>query len=135
MATAITNLGISIYRDLDLNFNIHPVKKDINTLYDERAVITSVKNLLLLNHYEKPFHPEVGSNVRKLLFDNMDSISASVLEKEIRQTIINFEPRVTINQLTVSPDYDNNRFSVTMNFIVGNKTNPINIEFFLARER
>jgi len=65
----------------------------------------------------------------------MDSISASVLEKEIRQTIINFEPRVTINQLTVSPDYDNNRFSVTMNFIVGNKTNPINIEFFLARER
>jgi phage baseplate assembly protein W len=135
MATAITNLGISRYSDLDLNFTIHPVKKDINTLYDERAVITSLKNLLLLNHYEKPFHPEVGSNVRKLLFDNMDSISASVLEKEIRQTIINFEPRVTINQLTVSPDYDNNRFSVTMNFIVGNKTNPINIEFFLARER
>jgi phage baseplate assembly protein W len=135
MATAITNIGISRYSDLDLNFTTHPVKKDINTLYDERAVITSVKNLLLMNHYEKPFHPEVGSNVRKMLFDNMDSISASVLEKEIRQTIINFEPRVTVNQLTVSPDYDNNRFSVTMNFIVGNKTNPINIEFFLARER
>jgi phage baseplate assembly protein W len=135
MATSITNIGISRYSDLDLNFAIHPVKKDINTLYDERAVITSLKNLLLMNHYEKPFHPEIGSNVRRLLFDNMDSISANILEKEIQQTIINFEPRVTLNQLKVSPDYDNNRFSVTMNFIIGNKTNPINIEFFLARER
>jgi phage baseplate assembly protein W len=135
MATAFTTSGISRYRDLDLNFNVHPVKKDINILYDEKSVITSVKNLILMNYYEKPFHPEIGSNVRKMLFDNMDSISASVLEKEIRQTITNFEPRVTISALTILPDYDGNRFSVSMIFNIANKTNPTKVEFFLARER
>jgi phage baseplate assembly protein W len=135
MATAFTTTGISKYRDLDLNFNIHPVRKDINILSDERAVINSLKNLILLNYYEKPFHPEIGSNVRRLLFDNMDSISAAVLEKEIKQVIINFEPRVTVNQLTVIPNYDQNKFSVNMTFVINNTPNSISLEFFLTRER
>jgi predicted component of type VI protein secretion system len=57
------------------------------------------------------------------------------MEKEIRQTIINFEPRVSINNISILPDYDNNRFSVNMTFIIANQTNPINVEFFLTRER
>ena len=135
MATASTITGITRYRDLDLNFTVHPIRKDINIFTDEKAVINSVKHLILMNFYEKPFHPEIGSNVRKLLFDNMDTISATILEKEIKQTIKNFEPRVSISQLTVIPNYDENKFSVNMTFVVGNITNPINREFFLIRER
>jgi phage baseplate assembly protein W len=135
MATALTTTGISRYRDLDLNFTVHPIRKDINILTDEQSVVTSVKNLILMNFYDKPFHPEIGCNVRRMLFENMDEISATIMEKEIRQTIINFEPRVTINNISILPDYDNNRFSVNMTFIIANQTNPINVEFFLTRER
>lgn len=134
MATIIANRPRQ-YRDLDLNFTIHPIRKDINKTVDEMAVINSVKNLILTNHYEKPFHPEIGSNIQKLLFDNMDVISARALEREIIQVIENFEPRAKVQEVKVSPDYDNNSYSVGMMFYIINRTEPITIQFFLKRAR
>jgi len=134
MATATTNI-VAAYSDLDLNFTIHPVKKDINRYTNEAAVVNSIKNLILTNHYERPFQPDIGSNVRRLLFENMDNITATTLEKEIQQTIKNYEPRANISRLNVSPDYDNNGFKVYMEFYVVNRTSPITINFFLERIR
>jgi phage baseplate assembly protein W len=82
------------FKDLDLNFTIHPVKKDINTHKNEYAITNAVKNLILTNHYERPFQPEIGSNIRRLLFENVDSITGAQIEREITETIDNFEPRV-----------------------------------------
>lgn len=123
------------YKDLDLNFTIHPVRKDINKTVDSMAVINSIKNLVLTNHYERPFRPEIGSNINKLLFENMDNITASAIEREIVQTIENFEPRTKISKISVSPDFDNNAYSVGMEFYIINKTEPITINFFLERVR
>jgi phage baseplate assembly protein W len=134
MATVTTNI-VAGYSDLDLNFTIHPVKKDINRYTNETAIVNSIKNLILTNHYERPFRPDIGSNVRRLLFENMDTITATTLEKEIAQTIKNYEPRANISRLNVSPDYDNNGFNVYMEFYVINRTNPITINFFLERIR
>jgi phage baseplate assembly protein W len=134
MATATTNI-VAAYSDLDLNFTIHPVKKDINRYTNEAAVVNSIKNLILTNHYERPFQPDIGSNVRRLLFENMDTVTATTLEKEIAQTIRNYEPRANISRLNVSPDYDNNGFKVYMEFYVVNRTTPITINFFLERIR
>jgi phage baseplate assembly protein W len=134
MATVTTNI-VAAFSDLDLNFTIHPVKKDINRYTNETAVMNSIKNLILTNHYERPFQPNIGSNVRRLLFENMDTITATTLEKEIEQTIRNYEPRANISRLNVSPDYDNNGFKVYMEFFVVNRTTPITINFFLQRIR
>lgn len=134
MATVVTQT-LKRYKDLDLNFNIHPVKKDINKHTDELAIINSIKNLLLTNHFERLFQPQIGSNISKLLFENMDSITVSVLKKEIEQTIINFEPRAQIKEIVISPQYDENRFSVLLTFLIVNRTEPVTIEFFLNRER
>ena len=134
MATVVTKT-LKRYKDLDLNFNEHPVKKDINKHTDELAVVNSIKNLLLTNHYEKPFHPEIGSNVLKLMFDNMDSVSVQTLQNEIRQVVENFEPRATVDSVRVFPDYDENRLRVEMTFYIVNRAEPISIQFFLNRER
>lgn len=134
MATVTTNI-LSAFSDLDLNFTIHPVKKDINRHTNETAVINSIKNLILTNHYERLFQPNIGSNVRRLLFENMDTITATTLENEIKQTIRNYEPRANISVIAVSPDYDNNGFKVYMEFYVVNRTSPITINFFLERIR
>lgn len=123
------------FSDLDLNFTIHPVRKDINKTTNEMAVINSIKNLVLTKHYERPFRPDVGSNIHKMLFENMDNITASSLEREIIQVIQNFEPRARVSSVKVSPDFDNNGFKVGMEFYIVNRTEPITINFFLERVR
>jgi len=134
MATVDIN-STRTFRDLDLNFTIHPIRKDINTHKNEYAIINSVKNLVLTNHYERPFQPEIGSNIRRLLFENVDAVTASQIEREIVETISNFEPRVQVSKVTASADPDNNGYKVTLEFFVINNANPITINFFLERIR
>jgi phage baseplate assembly protein W len=134
MATVTTKTARQ-YKDLDLSFNIHPVRKDINKHVDEQAVINSIKNIILTNHYERPFDPDFGSNIRAMLFENLDSITAISLEREILQSIENFEPRVRVSKVSAIPDYDNNGYSVKLEFLIVNLTNPITIQFFLQRVR
>jgi phage baseplate assembly protein W len=134
MATVFT-LEKRQFRDLDLNFNVHPVRKDVTKHTGEMAVINSVKNLVLTNFYERPFQPNLGSNIRKLLFENLDTITAMAIDREINQTISNHEPRVRVISTTVTPDYDNNGFGVTLNFYIVNVDNPISITFLLERTR
>ncbi len=134
MATAITKTTRK-YKDLDLNFTAHPITKDVSKHTDYLAVINALKNILFLNHYEKPFHPEIGSNIKSLLFENLDNVTAISLEREIRETIVNFEPRVEVKEISVIPDYSENGFSITITFYIINKTEPITINFFLERVR
>jgi phage baseplate assembly protein W len=134
MATVTTNI-VREYKDLDLNFTIHPVKKDINKLTAERAVVNSIKNLVSTNHYEKPFNPSFGSNLRRLLFENTDKFTASLIEREITEVIRNYEPRATVSSVIVSPRVDENGFNVQLEFFVVNRTDPLTITFFLERIR
>jgi len=123
------------FKDLDLSFTIHPIRKDVNIYKNEYAVINSVKNLILTNHYERPFQPEIGSNIRRLLFENIDSIIAAQIERAVTETIENFEPRVSVSNITAIPDPDNNRYNLRLEFFVINQTSPITINFFLERIR
>jgi phage baseplate assembly protein W len=134
MATINTNTT-RVFRDLDLALTIHPVKKDLNVHKGEYAIINSIKNLVLTNHYERPFQPELGSNIRRLLFENVDSIMAAQIEREIEETINNFEPRAEISKVTVTATPDENKYSVELEFFVINNPNPITINFFLERIR
>ena len=123
------------FRDLDLNFAIHPITKDVNIYKAEYAVINSVKNLILTNHFEKPFQPEVGSNIRRLLFENVDSIMAAQIEREIEETINNFEPRVQISSVIAIHAPEENGYKIRLEFFVINNPDPITINFFLERIR
>jgi phage baseplate assembly protein W len=134
MATITTNTTRA-FKDLDLSFNIHPIKKDVNKHTGEIAVINSVKNLVLTNHYERPFQPDLGSNVRRLLFENVDPIVAAQLEREISETITNFEPRVQVSKVVAIPSPDENSYKVELEFFVINLPNPVTISFFLERIR
>ncbi len=135
MQTATIKKTINQYKDLDLNFIVHPVKKDLNLLVNEQAIINAVKNIVLTNHYEKPFFPDYGSNVRKLLFDNFDGVTAIAIQNEIEKSILNFEPRINIIAIRALPNYDSNAFDVVMEFSINNMSQPITINFMLQRTR
>lgn len=121
--------------DLDLNFSIHPIRKDINVFINEYAITNSIKNLVLTNHYERPFNPVIGSNVRRMLFENVDTIIAGQLEKEIKDTIENFEPRASVINVTAIPSLDENGYNITLEYMVVNLPNTLTISFFLERIR
>ena len=123
------------YTDLDLNFAKNPVTNDVNVVSDETAVKRSLKNLLLTNEYERPFQPGIKSNVTAHLFENFTPLTEARLEKGIRDTLLSFEPRITVQDVVVTGNPDYNRFDVTIMFQLKNTPNVTEFQFYLERLR
>ena len=121
------------YRDLDLFFTKRSTDRDVNTLSNVQAVKRSVRNLVLTNFYEKPFHPEIGSGVRELLFENANPLTSIAISQAITDVINNYEPRARLNSVTVFDNIDANEYQVTVNFTVVNGP-PENVELSLTME-
>ena len=124
-----------IYKDLDLDFGRNTVTNDVNKLTDVEAVKRSVRNLINTNHFERPFHPEIGGNIRALLFENMTPLTALNLQRKIEEVLSNFEPRAKITQIIADPDIDRNGYRLEIRFYVIGIQNPITVETFLERLR
>lgn len=127
--------NIRTFSDIDLNFNKHPITKDVTRKVDSNAIIASVKNLVQTNHYERSFRPTLGSNIRALLFEPLDTIIAMTLQKEIQVLINNYEPRVRIDDIQVLIDEEKQSYNVYLRFYVLNNIRPITVNLFLNRLR
>ena len=124
------------YSDLDLFFSKKATSKDISKVTDVKAVKRSVRNLILTNPYEKPFHPEIGSGVRDVLFEPMTPLTAHVLTKKIELVIENFEPRARLVGVKALPDLDRNAYEVIIEFyVVNTPTELVDLTVFLERLR
>ena len=124
-----------IFKDLNLDFQQNAATKDIQKITDVESVKRSVRNLLSTNHYEKPFHPEIGSNLRAMLFELMSPQMNHVISKQIENLINNYEPRCRLVQVFTQPMIDRNGYSVQISFYVVNSPNPVVVESFLERLR
>ena len=117
-----------VYKDLNLNFTRNPVTGDVATVTDVNAVKRSIRNLLLTNHYERPFHPEIGSDIPALLFENFGPITGNQLSRNIEEMILNFEPRARVETVECFPVPDSIRYDVRIYFYVENLPTEL-IEF------
>ena len=127
--------NVKQYRDLDLFFS-KKSNKDVNKVTDIEAVKRSVRNLVLLNSYEKPFHPEIAGDVRGLLFENMTPLTSAVIARKIQDVIENFEPRARLTGVQAIPDFDRNLYEVTVYFYVVNApTELVEVTQLLERLR
>ena len=124
------------YVDLDLFFGKKSSNSDIQDLTNVKAVKRSIRNLILTNHYEKPFHPEIGSGVRDILFENMTPVTSIILAKKIEDVILNFEPRARLVGVRAEPILDRNSYEVTIEFyIVNQPTELVDLSVMLERLR
>ena len=124
------------YTDLDLFFAKKATSKDISKVTDIQAVKRSIRNLVLTNHYEKPFHPEIGSGVRDMLFEPMTPLTAHILTRKIEDVIENFEPRARLMSVRAQPNLDRNEYECTIEFYVVNApTELVDLTVFLERLR
>lgn len=124
-----------IYSDIDFTFTKKPVTGDVALSFDEQAVIRSVRNLLSTKNYERPFNPKLGSNLDTLLFELISPITAVAIEREIKTTIENYEPRANLKDVVVKSDADKNQYSVTITFYIENATLPTTVTLLLERNR
>jgi len=123
------------FSDLDLNFIASPSTGDVSKKFDENAIKQSIRNLVMTNHYEKPFHPEIGSQAYTMLFEPFSPMLQAMLERSIIQTIENFEPRADVVTVEVSLNPDNNTAYISVVFKIVNTERPITVDFTLQRTR
>lgn len=123
----------NLYTDFDFNFIANPNNGDVSKKVDTESVKQSVRNLILTNRGERPFQPFLGSNVRGLLFELGDPFTALELQKEITNTIENFEPRVELIDVRVTDELDNNRFKIQIYFAIVSTGQQENVDFYLER--
>ena len=124
-----------IFSDFDLNFGAHPATGDVSMKYDENAIKQSIKNLVMTNHYERHFHPEIGSQVKGLLFEPATPMLEITLKQAITNTINTFEPRVNLIDVKVLLSPDSNQLYVTIEFTIINTTRPVTMSLILERTR
>ena len=124
------------YTDLDLFFGKKSSDSDIQKVTDVQAVKRSIRNLVQLNTYEKPFHPEVAGGVREMLFENMSPVVSAMIARKIEDVIENFEPRARLVSVRSIPDLDRNAYEVFVEFyVVNTPTELVDISLMLERLR
>jgi phage baseplate assembly protein W len=123
------------YSDLDLSFKINPFTKDLYLKTDEDAVKTALKHLIQTRNFERPFHPEIGTQVHSLMFENFSPAVKIAMERTIEEAIKKFEPRVRLVDLTVDETLESNDLSVNIIFTLKNTEAPITITTLLSRVR
>lgn len=124
-----------IYSDIDFTFTKKPVIGDVALSYDELAVVRSIRNLLLTKHYERPFNPDIGSNIDAILFEPISPVTATSLEKEVELVIKNYEKRAKLKEIIIVPYPDKNAYDITISFYIENATLPTSVTLLLERNR
>jgi len=124
------------FKDISMTFQINPLNSDLIALKNETAISRSIKNIVFTVPGEKFFNESFGSNISRVLFENIDEISASIIADEIRQSIVNYEPRVQLISVQVFPDYDNNSFDTIIVYdIIGAEVSAQQLQFVLQPTR
>lgn len=123
------------FSDLDFNFFANPSTGDVSLKLDDNAIKQSVKNLIMTAYYEKPFHPEIGSQVGSLLFEPYSPMTRAVMIRAIQDTIMNHEPRVNLLNVLIDDYPDNNAIRITIVFKIVNTQQPLSIDVILERSR
>ena len=123
------------FRDIDLDFDRNTVTNDVNVVEDVIAIKRSVRNLIQTNFYERPFQPELGCGIRELLFEPFTPMTKVFLQRKIEEVLINYEPRIQLQNVAVDDDPDKNRLVVDIYFYVIGVPGPQVVTTFLQRLR
>ena len=124
------------FNDLSMSFQVNPLNNDLIVLKNANAIARSIRNIVFTLPGEKFFDPKFGSNITASLFENVDDSSAQIIEGEIRFSIDNYEPRVKLNEVTVTPNCDENSFDAILQYeIIGANIPPQQLEFALLPTR
>ena len=124
------------FKDLSVTFKNHPVNNDLVIVKDKASIVQAITALLLTNKGERPFKPDLGCSIRESLFEPLDYATAGLIRSHVVEVISKYEPRIRTDNVIVTPDMENNGYTVELFYtIVGRDDTPVAVEFFLERTR
>ena len=123
------------FKDLDLDFGLNSVTKDVNKLTDAEAIKRSVRNLINTNNYERPFRPQIGSGIRGLLFEPMTELTSHFMQLKIAEVLNEYEPRISLSDIVVNNEADKNAYAISIHFVIVGSQQPVVVDTFLERLR
>jgi len=123
------------FKDLDLDFGLNSVTKDVNKLTDAEAIKRSVRNLINTNNYERPFRPQIGSGIRGLLFEPMTELTSHFMQLKIAEVLNEYEPRISLSDIVVNNQADKNAYAISIHFVIVGSLEPVVVDTFLERLR
>ena len=124
------------FKDISMTFKVNPLNDDLIALKNENAIARSIRNIVMTVPGERFFQPNFGSGINRVLFNNIDEITASLIKDQIRESIKNYEPRVKLRSVVVSPNFDNNAFDTVITYdIIGADVPPQELQFALQSAR
>ncbi len=123
------------FKDLDLDFGLNSVTKDVNRLTDAEAIKRSVRNLINTSHYDRPFRPEIGCGIRDLLFEPMTELNTHFMKQKIAEVLDIYEPRIVLTNIKITGDIDKNSYGCSIHFNIVGTLEPVVVDTFLERLR
>lgn len=123
------------YSDLDVLFQPHPLNSDIVPLKDLDAIKRSVLNLILTDKGERPFQPNIGGNIRSLLFEPADQFTIALIKSSIKDVLNKFEPRVEVKNIAIQDNSDRNAYFITLTVNIVSIDEEVEINLTLERIR
>lgn len=124
-----------LYTDFHKDLTVNPISLDLALKKDEEAIKESLKNLILTDRGERLMQPNIGSDVRASLFENVTPVTLKILEERVRDVINNYEPRVSVIDIDVTSLYDDNKVQITIYFYIRNSEQPLSVDVFIERVR
>ncbi len=123
------------YSDLPMDMLVHPTTKDLVLKEDELAVRQSIRNLININLGDKPFHSEIGMNLKALLFENFSPVLLAGVKRNLTEVLQVWEPRAEILGIDFNPMQDEGALMMTLYFKLRNANNQIKLDLYLERVR
>ncbi len=124
------------FKDISMSFQINPLSNDLIALKNANSIARSVRNIIFTLPGEKMFNPDFGTNITDSLFELLDSTSASVVQDQIKYSLETFEPRISILDIIVTPNFNELGYDVEITYnIIGQEIDPQQISFILQSTR
>ena len=124
------------FKDISMTFQSNPLNDDLIAIKNENAIARSLRNIVFTTPGEKFFNESFGSRISESVFENIDSITATIISDEIRESITNYEPRVDLESVKTFPNYETNGFDVVIKYnVIGTEIPTQELQFVLQSSR
>lgn len=125
----------AVFKDIDMNFAAHPVSGDVSVVTNDNDIKQSIRNLVMTNTWDRRFNSKLGTYLYRALFEPANGMTYQIVKKTVFDTLTDYEPRITVVDVLITPYEDNNAIVVDVIYTINNTSVQSNVKVVMERTR